>query len=394
MEFALSADDLAFREEVRSFLKERLTPELREAGARMTSVFIDKPWSIAWQKILHEKGWVAPDWPVEYGGTGWTETQRYIFASECALASAPALAPQGLKMVGPVLMHYGTPEQKAHYLPRLLSGEDFWCQGYSEPGSGSDLASLRMAAVPDGDDYVLNGSKIWTTHAHFANRIFCLVRTSTAGKPQEGITFLLIDMETPGITVRPILSLSGDHDLNEVFFDDVRVPQANRVGRENDGWTVAKYLLEFERGGRASAGLKVGLGRVREQARAEGVLADPAYRRRMLEAEANLSAIEMTEQLILSALTGGKNPGPLSSLLKIQSTEAMQKIDELGIEAAGLYGSVEQTAARQPMSQLPYVGPEHSLTAMPRYFNNRAATIYGGSNEIQRNLIAKIVLGL
>lgn len=390
----LAPADAAFRDEVRAFLKERLTPELREAGARMTSVFIDKQWSIAWQKILHEKGWVAPDWPVAYGGTGWSETWRAIFAAECAAASAPSLAPQGLKMVGPMLMRYGTPEQKAHYLPRLLSGEDFWCQGYSEPGAGSDLASLRMAAVPDGDDYVLNGSKIWTTHAHFANRIFCLVRTSTSGKPQQGITFLLIDMATPGITVRPILSLSGDHDLNEVFFDDVRVPQANRVGDENDGWTVAKYLLEFERGGSMSPGLKAALARVREQARAEGKLQDPAFRRRFLDVEATLSAIEATERRILSALNGGKNPGPLSSLLKIQATEAMQKIDELGIEAAGPYGSVEQTAARQPMSQLPYVGPEHSLTAMPRYFNNRAASIYGGSNEIQRNLIAKVVLGL
>ncbi|WP_199555204.1 acyl-CoA dehydrogenase family protein [Sandaracinobacteroides hominis] len=389
-----SKEDLAFRDEVRAFLASELTPELREAGARQTSVFIDKQWNLAWQAILHKRGWVAPDWPVEYGGTGWSETRRWIFASECAAASAPSLAPQGLKMVAPVLMRYGTPGQKAHYLPRILSGEDYWCQGYSEPGSGSDLASLRMAAVPDGDDYILNGSKIWTTHAHFANRIFCLVRTSTAGKPQEGITFLLIDMETPGITVRPILSLSGDHDLNEVFFDDVRVPQANRVGAENDGWTVAKVLLEFERGGRASAGLKAGLRRVKEQASGEGVLSDPAFRRRFVEMEITLSAIEATEQRILSAVTGGKNPGPLSSLLKVQSTEAMQKIDELGIEAASLYGSVEQTAARQPMSQLPTVGPEHSLTAMPRYYNNRAASIYGGSNEIQRNLMARLLLGL
>lgn len=394
MQLDLAPEDLAFRDEVRAFLKERLTPELREAGARMTSVFIDRDWNLAWQAILNEKGWVAPDWPVEYGGTGWTETQRWIFAGECAAASAPALAPQGLKMVAPVLMRYGTPEQKAHYLPRILSGEDYWCQGYSEPGAGSDLASLRMSANPDGDAYVLNGSKIWTTHAHFANRIFCLVRTSTAGKPQEGITFLLIDMATPGITVRPIISLSGDHDLNEVFFDDVRVPMANRVGEENDGWTVAKVLLEFERGGRASAGLKAGLRRIKEQAKGEGVLAEPAFRRRFLEMEMTVSAIEATEQRILSAVAGGKNPGPLSSLMKVQATEAMQKIDELGIEAAGIYGAVEQTAARQPMSQMAFVGPEHSLTAMPRYFNNRAASIYGGSNEIQRNLMARLLLGL
>ena len=241
---------------------------------------------------------------------------------------------------------------------------------------------------------MLNGSKIWTTHAHFANRIFCLVRTSTAGRPQQGITFLLADMATPGITVRPILSLSGDHELNEVFFDDVRVPQANRVGPENEGWTVAKYLLEFERGGSAAAGLKAGLLRVREQARATGVLADPGFRRRLLDTQATVAAIEMTEQRILSALSGGRNPGPVSSMLKLQSTEAMQKIDELGIEAAGPYGAVEQTEARQPLSQLGFIGPEDSLTAMPRYFNNRAASIYAGSNEVQRNLIARLVLGL
>ena len=390
----LSPEDIAFRDEVRAFLAARLTPELREVGRRMTSVFVDRDHNLAWQAILHEKGWAAPDWPVEHGGPGWTETQRWIFAGECAAASAPGLAPQGLKMVAPVLMRYGTEEQKRHYLPRILSGEDYWCQGYSEPGAGSDLASLRMAAVSDGDDYVLNGSKIWTTHAHFANRIFCLVRTSTTGKPQQGITFLLIDMAAPGITIRPIISLSGDHELNQVFFDDVRVPKANRVGAENDGWTVAKVLLEFERGGRASAGLKVGLQRVAELARGEGVMDDPDFRQRFAALKVAISAIEMTEQRILGAFAGGGTPGPLASLLKIQGTEAMQKIDELGVEAAGLYGAVEQTAARQALSQMAYVGPEAALTAMARYYNNRAASIYGGSNEIQRNLIAKLVLGL
>lgn len=390
----LSPADIAFQAEVRAFLKDRLTPELREAARRMTSVFIDKDYSLAWQAILAEKGWVAPDWPVEHGGPGWTETQRWIFSAECAAASAPALAPQGLKMVGPIIMVYGTPEQQRHYLPRILSGEDYWCQGYSEPGSGSDLASLRMAAVSDGDDYVLNGSKIWTTHAHFANQIFCLVRTDSTGKPQAGITFLLIDMTTPGITVRPIISMSGDHELNEVFFDNVRVPKANRVGAENDGWTVAKALLDFERSSRASAGLKVGLTRVREQARDAGLLDEADYRQRLATLAVAVAAIETTEQRILSAVASGGNPGPLSSMLKIQSTEAMQKIDELGVEAAGQYAAVEQTAARQPLSQLAYVGPENALTAMPRYCNNRAASIYGGSNEVQRNLIAKLLLGL
>ncbi|GGE07594.1 acyl-CoA dehydrogenase [Polymorphobacter glacialis] len=390
----LSPEDLAFRDEVRAFLAERLTTELREVGRRMTSVFVDRDYNLAWQAILNEKGWAAPDWPTEYGGPGWSETQRWIFAGECAAASAPGLAPQGLKMVAPVLMRYGTEEQKRHYLPRILSGEDYWCQGYSEPGAGSDLASLRMSAIGDGDDYVLDGSKIWTTHAHFANRIFCLVRTSTTGKPQAGITFLLIDMASPGITVRPIISLSGDHELNQVFFDNVRVPKANRVGAENDGWTVAKVLLEFERGGRASSGLKVGIQRVEDQARAEGLMDEPHYRQRVAELKVAIAAIEMTEQRILSAFVGGGNPGSLSSLLKIQATEAMQKVDELAVEVAGLYGAVEQTAARQALSQMAYVGPESALTAVPRYYNNRAASIYGGSNEIQRNLIAKLLLGL
>ena len=394
MPIELATADLVFRDRVRSFLAERLTPELREVARRMTSVFVDRDHSLAWQAILNERGWAAPDWPVEHGGPGWTETQRWIFASECAVADAPGLAPQGLKMVGPIIMVYGTDAQKAHYLPRILSGEDYWCQGYSEPGSGSDLASLRMAAVRDGDDYVLNGSKIWTTHAHFANRIFCLVRTATDGKPQSGISFLLIDMASPGITVRPIISLSGDHELNEVFFDNVRVPQANRIGAENNGWTVAKALLDFERSSRASAGLKVGLTRVRALAAEEGVLDDPDYRKRLAALAVAVTAIEATEQRILSAVASGGNPGALSSLLKIQSTEAMQKIDELAVEASGHFGVVEQTAARQPLSQMAYVGPEAALTAVPRYFNNRAASIYGGSNEIQRNLIAKLLLGL
>ena len=390
----LAPEDLVFRDEVRAFLADRLTPELREVARRMTSVFVDRDHNLAWQAILHERGWAAPDWPVEHGGTGWSETQRWIFASECAAADAPGLAPQGLKMVGPIIMVYGTEAQKRDYLPRILSGADYWCQGYSEPGSGSDLASLRMSAVCDGNDYILNGSKIWTTHAHFANRIFCLVHTDSSGKPQAGISFLLIDMALPGITVRPIMSLSGDHELNQVFFDNVRVPQADRVGRENDGWTVAKALLDFERSSRASAGLKVGLARVRSLAREEGVLDDPDYRQRVAALAVTVEAIETTEQRILSAVANGGNPGALSSLLKIQSTEAMQKIDELAVEAAGHFGAVEQTAARQPLSQLAYVGPEAALTAVPRYFNNRAASIYGGSNEIQRNLIARLLLGL
>jgi alkylation response protein AidB-like acyl-CoA dehydrogenase len=400
MDLQLTNRDLAFRDEVRAFLEEALTPLLRSAGALTTSVFTDKQWNLAWQRILHAKGWVAPSWPLEYGGTGWDEMQRYIFASECARAGTPGLSPMGLRMVGPCIMRYGTDEQKAFYLPRILAGEDYWCQGYSEPGSGSDLASLQMRADSDGDHYVLNGSKIWTTHAHFANRMFCLVRTSFEGKPQAGITFLLLDMDTPGIEVKPIITMAGDHEVNQVFFDNVRVPKSGRLGEENQGWTVAKYLLEFERGGGSAAGLKVSLGRLRQMARSElsgtgePLLADPQFRTRLAAAEIAVESIEMTEHRVMTALSTGKNPGPASSMLKTQGTEAMQRIDELAIEIAAHYAGVHQPAAREPGANEEAVGPAHSLVAMPRYLNNRAASIYGGSNEIQRDIMARLVLGL
>jgi len=394
VDLELTPQDLAFRDEVRDFLESALTPELRQAGRRATSVFMDKRYSLAWQKILHGRGWVAPSWPVDYGGPGWNEMQRYIFAAECARAGAPSLAPMGLKMVGPVIMGYGAPEQKAYYLPRILSGEDYWCQGYSEPGAGSDLAALQLRARVDGDHYVLDGSKIWTTHAHWANRMFCLVRTKADGKPQAGITFLLLEMDTPGISVKPIVTLAGEHEVNQVFFDNVRVPVANRIGEENAGWTVAKYLLEFERGGGSAAGLKVSYGRLCELARAEGLLDDPAYRAKLAAAGTALEAIEMTEHRVMAALASGKNPGPASSMLKTQGTEAMQRLDELAIEGAGCYAAVDQREAREPGANLPIVGPDHSLTLMARYLNNRAASIYGGSNEIQRDIMARLVLGL
>jgi acyl-CoA dehydrogenase len=393
MNLDLTPEDLAFREEVRAFLDEQLTPELRAAGRRNTSVFCEPAHSLPWQKILHAKGWVAPTWPKEYGGPGWSEIQRAIFAAECARAGAPSLAPMGLRMVGPCIIGYGTPAQKAHYLPRILSGEDYWCQGYSEPGAGSDLAALQLRAESDGEDYVLSGSKIWTTHAHHANRMFCLVRTRFEGKPQAGITFLLLDMTSPGITVKPIITLAGEHEVNQVFFDGVRAPKAGRLGEENEGWTVAKYLLEFERGGGSAPGLQVGLERVRAMAAAEG-LADPHDRRKLAEAEIQVQAIDISERRVLSALASGQKPGPASSMLKTQGTEAMQRIDELAVEAAGLYAAVDQPAARAPGSNVAPVGPEHSLTAMARYLNDRAASIYGGSNEIQRDIIARLVLGL
>jgi acyl-CoA dehydrogenase len=393
VDLELTAADLAFRGEVRAFIDANLTPELRAAGERLTSVFCEPRYSLPWQRILHARGWAAPAWPREYGGPGWSDVQRAIFAAECARAGAPSLSPMGLKMVGPVIMGYGTPEQKAHHLPRILSGEDYWCQGYSEPGSGSDLASLQLRAVSDGDDYVLDGSKIWTTHAQFANRMFCLVRTSTEGKPQQGITFLLLDMATPGISVKPIITLAGEHEVNQVFFDGVRVPKSGRVGPENQGWTVAKYLLEFERGGGSAPGLRVGLERAQAIATAAGG-DDADHRRRLAEAEIAVTAIDMSERRVLSAVAGGKNPGPASSMLKINGTEAMQRIDEISVAALGSYARVEQPAAREPGSNVAPVGPAEGLVAMPRYLNNRAASIYGGSNEIQRDIIARLVLGL
>jgi acyl-CoA dehydrogenase len=400
MSAADAAELNAFQLEVREWLAANLTAALREVDRKATSVFVDKPYNLAWQKILHSKGWVAPHWPKEYGGPGWNEMQRYIFESECATAGAPSLSPMGLRMVAPSIMRFGTPAQKAHYLPRLLAGEDYWCQGYSEPQAGSDLAALALRADKDGGDYILNGSKIWTTHAHYANRMFCLVRTSRDGRPQQGISFLLLDMATPGITVQPIKSISGDHDFNQVFFDNVRVPQANRLGEENQGWGVAKYLLEFERSAAYAAGLKSALLEVKRIAAETddglgGTVMDrPAIRRRITALAAQLDAIYAVEQMVMAKIARGENPGPASSMLKVQGTEAQQQIQELAVEVAGNYAAPYQIAARQPGSNIEGIGPDDMLPVTARYLNGRAASIYGGSNEIQRGIMAKLVLGL
>ena len=365
-----------FRAEVRDFLTANLTPELREGAARATSVFVDPSVTLPWQAILHARGWAAPDWPAEHGGPGWDDMQRYIFAAECARAGTPSLAPMGLKMVAPVIMHYGTPEQKAHYLPRILSGEDYWCQGFSEPGAGSDLASLQLKATPDGDDYVLNGSKIWTTHAHFANRMFCLVRTSSEGKPQAGISFLLLDMASPGITVKPIRTLGGDHEFNQVFFDDVRVPQANRLGAENEGWSVAKHLLTFERGGKYAPPLIEKLDKLR---RSDGL--DAVLSARLTREAVSLRALQALE---MKAMRGaGGSPALYASVLKVLGTEAMQRLDVLACEIEGPEGWAKGDGQT----------PADQAVAVPRYLNDRAASIYAGSNEIQRDLISRLVLG-
>ena len=393
MQLGLTEEYRAFRDEVRTWLAENLPDDLRQVGQRQTSVYTHKEHNLRWQAILHEKGWAAPGWPKEYGGTGWDLTQRYIWAAETARAGAPNLSPMGLGMVAHPIMKFGTQEQKDFYLPRILSGEDYWCQGYSEPNSGSDLASLQMKAERDGDEYVLNGSKIWTTHAHFANRIFCLVRTDRSGKPQTGITFLLVDMDTPGIDVKPIEFISGDHEVNQVFFTDVRVPVENRVGEEDDGWTVAKFLLEFERSSAYAPGLKVKLDLMAEDAKDAGLWDEPDMRRRFAELAADLTAIETTEQRLLSEAAKGGSPGPMASMLKVLGTEAGQRMQKLAVDIAGPYAAPFQPEADQPGDNRFLVGPERAALAMPSYLNGRAESIYAGSNEIQRNILAK-VLGL
>jgi alkylation response protein AidB-like acyl-CoA dehydrogenase len=317
-----------------------------------------------------------------------------------AKAGAPGLIPLGLRMLAPVLFKYGTEEQKAHYLPRMLSGEHYWCQGYSEPGSGSDLSSLKTTAVKDGDDYIVNGTKIWTTHAHFADHIFCLVRTDTQNRPQAGITFLLLPMDLSGITVEPIITMAGDHEVNQVFFDDVRVPQANRVGPENEGWTVAKYLLEFERGGGgASPRLKVELQHLKAIAQAETIggeplWEDPVFRRRFNEIEIRTSALEFSELVTLARLSRGESPGAGSSLAKNTSVEIGQELETLRLEAVHHYGLPHANKISLNGFNEPWVGPDYAETVTARYLNGRAASVFGGSREVQKNIIAKAVLGL
>jgi alkylation response protein AidB-like acyl-CoA dehydrogenase len=404
MDLDWSDEDRAFQDEVRAFLDKELTPELRRRGRGMTSVYADYETGMAWQRTLHAKGWAAPAWPTQYGGPGWNVVQRYIWARENAKAGAPGLSPMGIGMCGPVLIGHGTPEQRAHYLPKMLSGEHFWCQGYSEPGSGSDLASLQMSAVEDGDDFVCNGHKLWTTHANVANWIFCLVRTSRESIPQQGITFILIDMATPGVEVKPIIMLSGEHIQNDVFFTDVRVPKANVVGKVGEGWTVAKYLMQFERGGGVSApGLGARLDKIRAMAEAEGLTQDRGYMRRLAQAAIEVETLEAVELRVMSKLSQGEAPGAESSLMKTVSTELSQRLTELATEAAGVYVAPFQphgvfaggpTPGFTPPADGFMAGPQHSWTVTAKYLNDRAGSIYAGTNEIQRNIMAKAVLGI
>jgi alkylation response protein AidB-like acyl-CoA dehydrogenase len=402
MEPALSAEDLAFRDEVRAFLDDKLTPELRAANARQAGVFAEGQLNRAWHAILYEKGWIAPSWPMEHGGPGWGPMQRHIFADDCAKADAPVIPAMGLQMCGPVLMGYGTPEQKAFFLPRMLSGEHYWCQGYSEPGSGSDLASLQTRAVRDGDDYVVDGSKIWTTHAHFANWMFLLARTRAEGKPQAGISFLLTPMDAPGISVRPIISISGEHEVNQVFFDSVRIPVSNRVGEENQGWTVAKHLLEFERGGGAGASRLVKMvNQARRIAQAEGAGgvsvwdSSPGFRARLLELEMEVAGLDHSERQLAAQLSAGRPIGDATaSVLKLAVSTLQQRATELSMEALGHYAAADQRDALGYGANSAPIGPAYALTPTAKYLNTRAATIYGGSQEVQHNILARVVLGL
>ena len=401
MDLNLSTDDQAFQNEVRTFLKENLTEEFLEAGRLTPAVRSPIGPARRWAKVLASKGWLCHPWPTEFGGPGWNAVQKYIYELETELAGAPSINNMGLRMVGPVVMKYGTRDQKATVLPSILKDEFAWCQGYSEPGAGSDLASLQTRAVSDGDDYVINGSKIWTTGAHNADKIFCLVRTSTAGKPQEGISFLLFDMDLPGITVKPILTYAGDHELNQVFFDNVRVPQTCRVGEENQGWTVAKYLLEFERGGipytpRVKAGLLRLKGMVGKEGGGDGqkLVDGPSFRGRLAQLEMKIRAAEIIEKRVMSALSQGENPGASSSIFKLRGSELLQEMLELSMQALGYYAAPYQPEAYVFGNNVEAIAPEYGLTATSKYYNQRAATIYAGSSEVQRSILAKHVLGL
>ena len=398
MNLEYSDADQAFREEVQNFLRDN-TPSTIKAKINARQKLTKEDY-MAWHKILYGRGWVAPNWPVEFGGTGWTPLQCHIFDEEIGLAGSPRVLPFGVNMVGPVIMEFGNDTQKAHYLPRILSCEDVWCQGYSEPGSGSDLASLKTRAVRDGDEYVVNGSKIWTTSAHWADMIFCLVRTDTNAKNQEGISFLLINMHASGIDVRPIITMDGGHEVNQVFFEDVRVPITNLVGEENKGWTYAKFLLKHERAGIAAIGSqKRQLNRLKEIARAEqsngqALIEEPRFRDKISRAEIDLMALEYTELRAVSAANQGRVPGTEVNLLKIRGSEMQQKISELLIEAIGYYANPFVPDSFDAGWNEEPIGPDYAASLAPEYFNWRKSSIYAGSNEIQKNIISKMVLGL
>ncbi|MWD27170.1 pimeloyl-CoA dehydrogenase large subunit [Aquicoccus sp. SCR17] len=393
MELSYSEEERAFQQEVREWLADNLPADIAEAGRAGDG--LTKEMMERWHALLNSKGWLATTWPVEFGGPGWTPVERHIFEEECCRAYAPRIVPFGLSMLGPVLQAFGSKEQQDHYLPRILSGDDWWCQGYSEPGAGSDLASLKTRAVREGDHYVINGQKTWTTLGQHANKIFCLVRTSTEGKPQEGISFILVDLDTPGIEMRPIKLIEGGHEVNEVFFTDVKVPAENLVGEENKGWTIAKYLLTHERTNIAGVGFSMqALEEVKALARkvkrgGRPLIENPLFAARIARAEIQLEAMKITNLRMLFQAQSQGAPGPETSILKIKGTVIHQELRDLARRALG------PAAAPFPghVSDGNIVfGPPDTAHNAARYFNNRKTSIFGGSNEIQRNILTKTML--
>src|SRR5215813_3652306 len=401
MDLRFTPDESAFRDEVRAFIRDNLPAEIRD---RMRLGYSPrKEDTVAWQRILNKKGWAAMSWPKQHGGPAWSSIQKMIFLEENQLAPAPELSSFNITMLGPVLIQFGTEEQKKRFLPRAANLDDWWCQGFSEPGAGSDLASLKTAAKRDGDHYVVNGQKIWTSTAHHADWCFLLVRTNpNAAKRQEGISFLLVDMKTPGITVRPIISIDGSHHLNEVFFDDVRVPVALRVGEENRGWDVAKFLLGHERTGIARLGkskerVKFAREAAREtRANGRPLIEDPAFRQRIAQLEVDMKALEITQMRVVSAHDKSHHdkPDPLSSVLKVKGTELLQATTELAMDVGGPLAMPDWAQELATLSNEPELGPEWATEATRSYLFLRAASIYGGTNEIQKNIVSKAVLGL
>ena len=398
MDLQFTPEEQAFREEVQSFLKDKLPKHISDkvkAGQRLSKADQEE-----WHAILNERGWLANHWPQEYGGPGWGAVQKFIFDNECALAGGPRIVPFGVNMLGPVLIKFANEQQKRHWLPRILSGEDWWCQGYSEPGAGSDLASVKTTAVRQGDHYIVNGQKTWTTQGQHANMIFCLVRTDREAKAQSGISFLLVDMNTPGVEIRPIRTIDGDHEVNEVFFTDVKVPVENLVGEENKGWTYAKYLLTYERTGIAGVGfcvaalakLKVIAAKVHKNGKP--LDQDPLFAARMAQVEIDLENMKTTNLRVIAAVAHGGVPGAESSMLKIRGTEIRQEILSLIRRAMGPYAlPFIEEAQYEGYADEP-VGPKEAATAAANYFNYRKLSIFGGSNEIQKNIISKMILGL
>lgn len=398
MNLNFSEQEQIFRQEVKAFIARALPADIQHKV--VNGLILDRDDYVRWQQALHAQGWGGSSWATEFGGTGWSAVQKYIFEEEVAAAGAPRIIPFGVKMVAPVIMAFGSPAQQQRFLPNILSGEEWWCQGYSEPGSGSDLASVKTTAQRDGDYYIVNGQKTWTTQAQYADWIFCLVRTDQEVKPQRGISFLLIDMKMPGISVRPIITMDGAHEVNEVWFDQVRVPAENLVGEENAGWTYAKFLLGHERTNIAGIGIaKRELARLKRIASQEikngkPLIQDPQFSLRIAQIQVDLTALEITNLRVLSAEEQRRTPGPEASILKIKGTEIQQAITELMTQAVGLYALPLRRDAMAAGYQGEHAGPEYATSLAANYLNMRKLSIYGGSNEIQKNIIAQMILGL